>query len=101
LSDAGAVAGFERHHHADGPEQRAAEIGDRQPRFHRSASFFARDAHPAGKGLHEDVVGALLRARAVRAKAADTAIDQPRVDLLELVIAEPKTLKRADPEIVD
>jgi len=48
----------------------------------------AIDAERAGQGLRDDVEGRLVAQRPGQPKAADRAINQARIDLRQLVIAE-------------
>ncbi len=56
--------------------------------------------HQAAHGLNEKIISNLLRQRSGLAEARDRAIDQPRIDLREVVVAEPVTRERAHLEIL-
>ena len=92
---------LQREQHADHAEHAGAYVGDGDSRLHRSAAFFPGDAHVARKRLHENVVGAVMRARAVGAESADAAIDEPRVDRGQRLVAEAEFVQGSDAVVVD
>src|SRR5262249_53143054 len=66
----------------------------------RTIISLAGNTHQTAHGLDDEVIGELLRLRAGLAKPAHGAIDQARVDLFEVLIAEPIAGERPDLEIL-
>src|SRR5205085_12043111 len=59
----------------------------------------AGDAHVAADRLREHVVPALRRVGAVLAERSDRRVDDPGVDRLQILVAEPEALHRPHAEI--
>src|SRR5277367_1520883 len=78
-----------RHQHA------GTGIAKAEARLDRRAIGLAGDTDRAASGLRDHVEGKALLVWAAAAKAFDLAIDDARVDFLDLVVAEAKPLDRA------
>jgi hypothetical protein len=77
------------------------QIGYGQAHFDRGATHFARDAHAAAECLHEQVVGRVVPPEAAGAEAADSAVDQPRVDGGQRGVIQAGPGERAEAVVVD
>src|SRR3989304_3889417 len=95
------MARFDRKQNADDAEHAGAKVGYRDTRLDRSTSFLPGDAHAAGESLHENIICPSLRARPIRAEAADGAIDKTRVDGSQRFITQAQLFKGPDAEIID
>ena len=93
LAHAGLGAVRERRAHGDRRVHAGHDVGDRDARLLRPAAgqvvALAGDAHQPGHPLDHEVVAGPLAVRAGLAEAGDRAVDEPRVDLLQVVVAEP------------
>ena len=68
------------------------QVDDGHAHFLRAAAgqvvALARHAHQAAHGLDHEVVGGVVRLRAILAKAGDGAVDQARVDFFQAGVIE-------------
>src|SRR4029077_10182276 len=71
------------------------------PRFARWGVAVAGDAGRTARRLRDHVEGEVSLVRAAGAEALDLAIDDPWVQLLDHVVAEPQPLDRAGRHILD
>ena len=99
LALARAVALAQRREDAEGGHQRAAaDVGDLPRRLHRRAAAVAGQPEQADQAEVVHVVPAAVAVRAVLAVAGDRAVDQPRVDLPQAVVADAQAVQDARPE---
>src|SRR5262249_49797918 len=104
VAAAGLAAARERGEHRDGRIHARHDVDDRHPDFFRAAARLvvglAGDAHQATHGLDHEILGGSVAPRPGLAEAGDGAVDQSGIERLEVVIAQPETLERADLEIL-
>src|SRR5262249_14194586 len=100
---AGLAAARKRGKHRDGRIHARHDVDDRDANFFRAATGLvvglAGDAHEAAHGLDHEIVSDCIASRPGLAEAGDGAVDQARIDRLEVVIAEPEARERANLEI--
>src|SRR5690606_25567136 len=103
--DIGTLPALPRLHHRGKRRERAikpgAEIADRNAALDWRPAFLAGHAHHAAHRLHGDVERALLRIRAGLAVARYRTVDQTRVVLAQIVVAEAETLRHAGAIVLD
>src|SRR5262249_61760992 len=92
---AGPGALDEGYQNADGHKHAGAGITEGGSRLDRCSVAFAGDADGAARRLRDHVERQVLLVGAAGAKTLDLAIDNARVDLLDLIITEPEALDRA------
>src|SRR5579875_546964 len=101
LALAGELPLIERGQDADRAMQPGAGVADRQTGLDRPAVGLAGDRHrPAGR-LRDHVEGEIVPVRPVIAEALDLGIDDPGIDLSDLVVAEAEPLDDPGREIFD
>src|SRR5262245_16591646 len=59
-----------------------------------------RDAHVSADRLRQDVVAALRRVRPVLTERGDRRVDEAGVERLQVLVAEPQSVHRADTEVL-
>jgi len=94
-----ALAGVERRADGVGAEHAGRDVADRHPQLDRGAVGQAGDAHQAGSALHDLVVTG--QRGAVLAEAADRAVDQPRVEAFQVLVAQAQAGGGARPQVLD
>ena len=81
------------------------QVADRDARLHRATARFAvRDtgqAHQAAHALKNVVISRQIGKRAVLAKTSDRAIDEPWIDLLQILPGKSVTRERTDLVVLD
>ena len=87
-ADAVAARAPEAREQRDRGDVAAREIDEREPAAGRRPVGLAGEAHPARERLHQVVVGRLGRARPGHPEARERAADDPRVDVLQVRVAE-------------
>ena len=95
------MALIERAKDADRQQHAGAGVAQSRPRLARPPIALAGDRHGAAAGLGDHVEGETLLVRAAAAEAFDLAIDQPRMQRVHDLPAEPQPLDRAGREILD
>src|SRR6516165_357895 len=101
LSLAGAVALPQRGENADRHQHAGAGVAEGWARLDRRAVAISGDAGRAARGLRDHVEGEVLLVWATRAEAFDLAVNNPRVQLLDDIIAEAQSLNRAGRHVLD
>src|SRR6266851_2295626 len=86
---AGAVALVQGGEDADRHQHAGAGVAERGAWFDRRTVAISGDANRAAGGLGDHVEGEVLLVRAALAETLDLAVDDPRVQLLDDVVAEP------------
>ena len=76
--------------HGDRRRIAAGQVDEREAALGRRAVRVAGQAHPPCEPLHHVVVAALGGARPGHAEARERAADDPRVDVLQVVVGQPQ-----------
>src|SRR5215470_10240551 len=98
---AGAVTLAQRGKDADGHQHPGAGVAKGRSRLDRRPVAVAGDAGRAARRLCDHVEGEVFLVRAAGAKALDLAIDDPRVQLPDDVVAQAQPLDRAGRHVLD
>src|SRR6266851_3328100 len=98
---AGAVALVQGGEDADRHQHAGAGVAERGAWFDRRTVAISGDADRAAGGLGDHVEGEVLLVRAALAETLDLAVDDPWVQLLDDVVAEPQALDRAGRHVLD
>ena len=85
----------DRHQHA------GAGVAEARPGLDRRPVGLAGHADHAARGLGDHVEGQPVLVLAPGAEALDLAVDDARIDLLDLVVAEPEALDRSRRHVLD
>ena len=101
LAAAGGMALLQRRQDADGHVHAGAGIADGRIDEGRRILGEAGDAHRAAHGLRDRLEALEAAVGAVGAEALDGRVDQARVDLGELLVAEAQPVQRARAEVLD
>ena len=97
----GGLALDERHQNALGEQDARAQIGDRNAHAHRSLPWYTGDRHEPAHALRDLVDAGPITIRAALAEAGDAAVDQPRVDRLEILVVDAEAALDVGPVVLD
>ena len=95
LAPAGELAGVQRHQDADGQVHAAQHVAHGAAHTGGLAARVAGDAHQAAHRLGDDIVSGALGVGPVAAEAGHRRINDARVDLFQLVIAQAQLVHNA------
>src|SRR5207247_4972324 len=101
LAEAGFLAMEDGRAHPERAQHARGEIEKGHAGPHGLAPRLAGDGHDAGEGLHERFVARRVLAGSGAAEGGDGAVDQPRVDGGERLVAKAEALHGARAEILD
>ncbi len=105
LPDAGRIAMAQGRHHGQRGVHAGDHVGHRDADLLRAAArevvALAGDAHQSAHALEDEVVAGARRVRAVLSESGDRAIDQPRIDLAQIVVGEAVARQVADLVVLD
>jgi len=86
---------------AEGPVHAAQEIDDRDTDFRRGAPRVARNGHPAGLSLHQEVVSRPGRPLVVPPVRGEMRADDPGIMDRQVLIGDSPLCGQGAPEIID
>src|SRR6266536_267164 len=101
LAFAALLTGVERADDGVGGEHAGPDVGDRDAELGRRATGVAGQAHPAAHALKHLVEGRLLGARPSLPESRDRTVNQTLVQRLGLLVAEPESVHRPWPKVLD
>ena len=101
LALAGALALEQRGGQRESAGHAGGVVDRRRAELDRMHVLGAGHRHDAGGRLDHVIVGGLVAARAVLAEGRERRVDQPRIDLRQILVAEAERLERAGPVVLD
>ena len=99
--DPGALALEQRHHDAEREQVAGGQVGDRDADAHRALAGQAGDAHQAAHALRDLVDAGAGAVGPGLAEAADAAIDQARVDRVDVVPGDLQPVLHVGAHVLD
>ena len=100
LADAGGARLMQRGQHADDAEERRRQVGDGEADAHRRVRRLSRGVHHAAQRLDDRVHGLAVVGAAGGSEAADRAVHQARVHLVDEVVADAQPVQDAAAEVL-
>src|SRR2546430_9996103 len=101
LAEAGLCPVEQRVADAERGEDPGREVEERDAGSDRRTAGLSGDRHDAAERLHEGFVSGAVLPRPGPSERRDRAVDQPRVERGQGLVAETEALHRARPEILD
>src|SRR5438046_7446511 len=101
LAEARPLPVEQRVHDPERAEDARRQIEERDAAADGRAVGLARDRHDAAEGLHERLVAGAVGAGSRAPEGRDRAVDEPRVDGRERLVAQTERLHRPRPEVLD